>query len=241
MSVAIDSMVNAVEPLLGMSGRPNLVTNWYADRNGEYYRRAAWCNMTITWAAFHSGNYDAVCFGKDYAYTVAHAQRFQAAGRWHTDVAGIQRGDIVFFDWQGTDSVSAIDHVGLVTDVNGRDIFTIEGNTSDRVARRVRSAAEIAGYGRPAYGAEKPKPKPSFVTYPGEAWFKAQPDDPIVTAMGKRLVAEGCGRYASGPGPKWSEADRASYAAWQRKLGYTGSEADGWPGKSSWDRLKVPR
>lgn len=58
--------------------------------------------------------------------------------------------------------------------------------------------------------------------------------------MGKRLVAEGCGKYDVGPGPDWSEADRKSYAAWQRKLGYSGSGADGIPGKASWDKLKVP-
>lgn len=58
--------------------------------------------------------------------------------------------------------------------------------------------------------------------------------------MGKRLVAEGCGKYQVGPSPDWSEADRKSYAAWQRKLGYSGSDADGVPGKTSWDKLKVP-
>ncbi|WP_030853369.1 peptidoglycan-binding protein [Streptomyces griseus] len=52
--------------------------------------------------------------------------------------------------------------------------------------------------------------------------------------------SERCGRYTVGPGPAWSEADRKSYAAWQRKLGYTGGDADGIPGKTSWDRLKVP-
>ena len=63
---------------------------------------------------------------------------------------------------------------------------------------------------------------------------------PIITAMGKRLVAEGCGRYEEGPGPEWTEADRKSYAAWQRKLGFSGEDADGIPGKASWDKLRVP-
>ena len=54
---------------------------------------------------------------------------------------------------------------------------------------------------------------------------------PIITAMGKRLVAEGCGRYEDGPGPEWTEADRKSYAAWQRKLGFRGKDADGVPGR----------
>ncbi|GGW17974.1 hypothetical protein GCM10018980_30290 [Streptomyces capoamus] len=64
---------------------------------------------------------------------------------------------------------------------------------------------------------------------------------PVITAMGRRLVAEGCGRYDRGPGPDWTEADRRSYAAWQRKLGYTGADADGIPGGTSWAKLRVPR
>lgn len=58
--------------------------------------------------------------------------------------------------------------------------------------------------------------------------------------MGRRLVSEGCSAYATGPSPRWSEADRRSYAKWQRKLGFSGSDADGWPGATSWNALKVP-
>ena len=76
--------------------------------------------------------------------------------------------------------------------------------------------------------------------FPGADWFKSSPNSPIVTAMGKRLVAEGCGKYRVGPGPQWSEVDRVSYQCWQEKLGYTGASADGWPGKTTWDQLKVP-
>ncbi|GAQ05012.1 hypothetical protein ALT_2333 [Aspergillus lentulus] len=76
--------------------------------------------------------------------------------------------------------------------------------------------------------------------FPGNDWFKSSPNSPIVTAMGKRLVAEDCGKYTEGPGPQWTEADRKSYQCWQEKLGYTGADADGWPGKTSWDQLKVP-
>ncbi|KAL4893294.1 hypothetical protein BDV59DRAFT_29180 [Aspergillus ambiguus] len=76
--------------------------------------------------------------------------------------------------------------------------------------------------------------------FPGAEWFKSQPNSPIITAMGQRLVEEGCGKYSTGPGPQWSDADQASYKCWQEKLGYTGADADGWPGQSSWDQLKVP-
>ncbi|GAA5057252.1 peptidoglycan-binding protein [Streptomyces similanensis] len=77
--------------------------------------------------------------------------------------------------------------------------------------------------------------------FPGAAFFAAGRRSPVITAMGRRLVAEGCGRYEQGPGPSWTEADRRSYAAWQRKLGYTGADADGIPGRTSWTKLCVPR
>jgi LysM repeat protein len=79
-----------------------------------------------------------------------------------------------------------------------------------------------------------------YEPFPGSAFFHGGRHSPIITAMGRRLVEEGCGRYNSGPGPDWTNADRASYAAWQRKLGYKGDDADGIPGKTSWDKLRVP-
>ncbi|MFD9721025.1 peptidoglycan-binding protein [Streptomyces sp. NPDC059076] len=87
----------------------------------------------------------------------------------------------------------------------------------------------------------KPKPTaPQYEPFPGAAFFHTGRTSPIVTAMGRRLVAEGCGRYQKGPGPSWTLADKASYAAWQRKCGYTGTAADGIPGKTTWDKLRVP-
>ncbi|KKZ63605.1 hypothetical protein EMCG_02045 [[Emmonsia] crescens] len=102
-------------------------------------------------------------------------------------------------------------------------------------------------------GGKKPKPKPKpkpkkpgkskpgskAVKFPGVAWFHRKPKSSIVTAMGKRLVAVGCSAYKEGPGAQWTDADRASYKKWQQKLGYSGKDADGWPGKTSWDKLKV--
>jgi hypothetical protein len=88
--------------------------------------------------------------------------------------------------------------------------------------------------------------KPSYEPFPGAAFFHGGRHSAIVTAMGRRLVAEGCGKYASGPGPDWTNADKRSYAAWQKKyskankLGWTDAECDGIPGKKSWDALHVP-
>ncbi|MGK5640161.1 peptidoglycan-binding protein [Streptomyces sp. URMC 126] len=107
-----------------------------------------------------------------------------------------------------------------------------------RFPSREAMRAWAAGDGTPPPADKQP---PAYEPFPGADFFRSGPDSPVVTAMGRRLVAEGCSAYAEGPGPRWSEADRRSYARWQHKLGYSGDDADGWPGKVSWDALKVPR
>ncbi|MET9621073.1 peptidoglycan-binding protein [Streptomyces sp. NPDC006464] len=107
----------------------------------------------------------------------------------------------------------------------------------DRVQKRLGSAPS-----RTPSGATSPaRPStPRYQPFPGTSFFRKKPSSPIVTAMGRRLMAEGCSAYTVGPSPRWGEADRRSYAKWQRKLGFHGSDADGWPGPASWNALKVP-
>ncbi|WP_406350632.1 peptidoglycan-binding protein [Streptomyces sp. NBC_00658] len=112
--------------------------------------------------------------------------------------------------------------------------FTMDGMRS-RIGDRLK--------GRPSGGSSpdpKPQPKPSYEPFPGAGFFQVGRHDSLITAMGKRLVAEGCGRYEDGPSPNWTDADRKSYTAWQHKLGFKGKDADGIPGKVSWEKLKVP-
>ncbi|RLL70309.1 peptidoglycan-binding protein [Streptomyces sp. Z26] len=96
-------------------------------------------------------------------------------------------------------------------------------------------------------GSTPPKPGPSsYEPFPGASFFMKDgrpalgKSSPIFTAMGKRLVAVGCGRYKVGPGPELGQADVYSYEAWQRECGYSGADAKWPPGKTTWDRLKVP-
>lgn len=84
-----------------------------------------------------------------------------------------------------------------------------------------------------------PKPQPLYAPFPGTSFFRLGKKSPLVTEMGKALVRAGYKGYAQGPGPEFTRADIKAYAWWQRKLGYSGSDADGYPGKSSWDKLKV--
>ncbi|QIJ66448.1 peptidoglycan-binding protein [Streptomyces sp. JB150] len=112
------------------------------------------------------------------------------------------------------------------------------GFTMDGMRGRIRD--RLRGGGGGGGGTKPAPPKPSYEPFPGSAFFHPGQRSPIITAMGRRLVAEGCGRYENGPGPEWTDADRRSYAAWQHKLGYRGKDADGIPGRSSWEKLKVP-
>lgn len=80
-----------------------------------------------------------------------------------------------------------------------------------------------------------------YEPFPGAAWFAMGRKSPIVEAMHNRLVAVGCGRYQSSANKNViGSGDVASYEAWQRKCGYSGTAAKWPPGKSTWDKLQVP-
>lgn len=114
----------------------------------------AWCDVFVDACVFYASGRDkvktlyALCqqegsAGAGCAYS---AEYYHAAGRWSsTPEAGAQ----VFFSW----TPGEISHTGLVEDVQGDTIITIEGNTSDRVDRRRYKIGDsrIVGYGLPRY------------------------------------------------------------------------------------------
>jgi hypothetical protein len=103
----------------------------------------------------------------------------------------------------------------------------------DDIVARAKKIAGVAPAPAPA--------KPTYEPYPGASFFKDGKKSPIIAAMHKRLVAVGCNHYTSSANPDvWGSGDKASYKAWQLKCGATGDGADGIPGKSTWDKLKVP-
>lgn len=74
---------------------------------------------------------------------------FQKEGQWFKNPQIPQPGDIIFF-YSGGD----INHTGIVEFVSGGQVHTIEGNSSNSVARRSYSLSDtnrIAGFGRPRY------------------------------------------------------------------------------------------
>lgn len=85
------------------------------------------------------------------------AQYYKENGRWFTSP---QPGDQIFFTY----SAGEVSHTGIVEAVTGNTVTTIEGNTSDCVARRAytMSNSAIYGYGRPRWElASEAKPSPA--------------------------------------------------------------------------------
>ncbi|POX40743.1 hypothetical protein C3486_12155 [Streptomyces sp. Ru73] len=74
--------------------------------------------------------------------------------------------------------------------------------------------------------------------FPGVRHFRPGHSSTYVTQLGRQLVKKGYGKhYHSGPGPRWTEADRRNVEAFQRAQGWRGREADGYPGPETWRRL----
>ncbi|MFJ4701949.1 peptidoglycan-binding protein [Streptomyces sp. NPDC088768] len=221
----------------------------------EWSDYQAWCATFVSWVALKAGV--SALFPRT-ASCATGVSWFKQRGRFSQYPAV---GAQVFYGNGGGA------HTGIVTGYDGTHVFTVEGNTNtngsaegDGVYKRtrVRRDSYVYGYGYPAYSGGSTSADPdakrfgythktsasgagtAYAPFPGAAWFKKNPKSALVTAMGKRLVAEGCSAYKSGPGPQWTKADKDSYAKWQRKCGYSGADADGWPGKTTWDKLRVP-
>ncbi|MYS15152.1 peptidoglycan-binding protein [Streptomyces sp. SID4982] len=86
--------------------------------------------------------------------------------------------------------------------------------------------------------AQPPKNTSTTPKFPGRQFFKAGANNKYVTQLGQQLVRKGYGKhYTVGPGPKWGNADRLNVQAFQRAQGWTGTDADGYPGPETWTRL----
>lgn len=84
-----------------------------------------------------------------------------------------------------------------------------------------------------------PKPKPIYAPFPGDKYFRIGRTSKLVTELGKALVRAGWKGYKFGPGPIFTATDKKAVAWFQRKQGWSGADADGYPGPETWKRLKV--
>lgn len=149
-------------------------TNWYnGPKNGF-----PWCDLWYDWLFYKSFGdplgREMICqpTGSAGAGCLYSAQYYKGAGRWHT--TDPQPGDQIFFTY----SPGEYSHTGIVESVQNGTVTTIEGNTSDQVARRQYSVGSsvIAGYGRPKWelatgssgGGSTPSPTPTPTPSPSQ-------------------------------------------------------------------------
>ena len=110
----------------------------------------AWCDVFVDWCFFkafgktegqmvecQTGDLGAAC-----PYSAGY---YKAQGRYDKNP---RYGDQIFFQQNGE-----LVHTGLVVEVTSTTVTTVEGNTSNMVAKRTynRSDSYIAGYGHPKY------------------------------------------------------------------------------------------
>lgn len=94
-----------------------------------------------------------------------HIKKFRTAGIWEEDGRIVPKvGDIILFNWDINQQQNNgyADHIGIVEEVNGSSIVTIEGNYKDKVTRRRINVGwgYIRGYARPKYSSINSDPTP---------------------------------------------------------------------------------
>lgn len=106
-----------------------------------------------------------------------------------------------------------------------------------RLDQIIRRANEILGEAPKSATPAKPAGWDGK-SYPGREAFRLGQRHSAVTVLGERLVAHGFGKhYSVGPGPTFGPADKANVQDFQKAQGWSGSDADGYPGPESWKRL----
>lgn len=166
----VAASLNEAQKWIGTRGRPNVFTRDYAYRHGNEFLSVAWCDMFQTYVARHAPALSMIPKG-DRAYTPWHAADFGEIGRAYAGTSSniiryARPGSVIFFDWNGSNSPTAVDHVGyVVKNLDDGRLVTCEGNTSDMVALRTRGPDVIAVIGVPAYATETVTPKPV-----GDSW-----------------------------------------------------------------------
>jgi len=133
----------AISQIGNVGGEP--YWSWYG-----FNGRVEWCACFVSWCANECGYIDAGIIPKFAACQSQGIVWFKDRGLWQERGYVPAPGDIIFFDWGG-DGIS--DHVGIVEYVEGEVVHTVEGNTSDSVARRSYrlDSNSVCGYGTPVY------------------------------------------------------------------------------------------
>ena len=118
--------------------------SWYG-----FSSREEWCACFVSWCADQCGYIEAGVIPK-FSLCSAGMEWFESRGQFMDGSYVPTSGDLIFFDW-GNDG--NIDHVGIVESVVDGTVYTLEGNSGDKVVRRDYPIGyeQIEGYGVACY------------------------------------------------------------------------------------------
>ena len=114
--------------------------SWYG-----YSNRVSWCGCFVSWVGTKCGYVQSGTMPK-FSYVPDGINWFKSHHQWQGRNFKPTPGCLIFIDWHGD---GTRDHVGIVEKCDGKRVYTIEGNSSDQVARRSYPVGhyEILGYG----------------------------------------------------------------------------------------------
>ena len=194
-----------------------------------------WCEVFTAWLFINTFGYDdgvAMTYGGS-AACATHAQLYKNNGAWYTTP---QKGDQIYFIYNG-----GINHTGIVVDISGSTVTTIEGNSSDRVAVNTYFTADskIAGYGRPNWAvvANEPDPDPeddSDIVHPTHrrSYFHLEYGDgigkplPQVKAWQNLLLCWGFDIGKTGADGEFGTLTMLATQRWQEKVKGIGGDVE---------------
>lgn len=115
--------------------------------NLGFESRVSWCACYVYYCMQHSGYGGSYPSSSNYAYCQTMANAFSSEGRFaNSDFTDIVAGDVIYFDWECDGHT---DHTGLVIGRDDTKVYTIEGNSGDKV--KIKSynlnSSVIYGYG----------------------------------------------------------------------------------------------
>ncbi len=140
---------------------------------GEYFQdpSESYCSYFVSWAARKAGigedvinnarDVDGVFYDAQQAFhyffapkaAQEQAQRLNPASRMDRSSYIPQAGDLIYFLWNNARARTTFSHIGIVYDVDGQYVYTLEGAASGSVDTRMYALDDqrIVGYARPRY------------------------------------------------------------------------------------------
>jgi peptidoglycan hydrolase-like protein with peptidoglycan-binding domain len=128
----MEAFVGLVESPLGSNNVP-AINGWWGGGN------VAWCARCVSKAYVEAGS-KAFARGRNYQYVPTLVGDARAARNGLTVTLDPKPGDLVCFDWDGSNFRTGDNHVGMFKSGTAKSFETIEGNVNSRCERHKRTS-----------------------------------------------------------------------------------------------------